>query len=233
MARLRSILIRRPWWHSPALWIAIFVFAALAGALLAANFTAGAEPAVSQRPSFQRETNQPAVQPVQPAPEVTAPVIKEWPKTQVQWQRVAQPAGVTPFTKIDDGFYAGTSQNSQAGSEPTPEGTAFAKRILPQLEGATAILVGAARDPVDKSVVLVSIMAGDKKIVGLGYLLISVDGETSWHRLNLPPEVNPRTGASAVRVTADRENIYPVVRDSNVAEEWYGTIIKRSGLYSP
>jgi hypothetical protein len=174
---------------------------------------------------------QPVAQPVQPAP-VVAPV-KEWPKAQVQWQRVAQPAGVTAFTKIDDGFYTGTDQNAQAGASPTAEGTAFARKILPQLEKATAIVVAAARAPTDKNVILVAILAGDKKIVGPGYLLISVDGGTSWHHLNLPAEVSPHSGTSAVRITQESDNVYPVVRGSNVAEEWYGTTIKRSGLSAP
>jgi hypothetical protein len=157
MARLRSILIQRPWWHSPAFWIAILAFAALA-AMLTANYTVWSNPAVPSLPSLQRAIDQPfdsaQGKPVQPAPKV-APVVPHlnWVKIgqarngnevlalPIPWDRVVTdrgtaniPEGANPVLDCIRSLRGNYDLLPPAGYKPAAEARAYL------LEGKTVIL---------------------------------------------------------------------------------------------
>lgn len=170
----------------------------------------------------------------QTAPAV--PVIKEWPKVEVQWREILPTPGTSLFAPIQgDGFYTGTQTvpipgdpNGGRTSRATPEGFAFIATILPQLKEDS--LVAAARDSVDKNIVFVSITGYDNQRDLRPYLLISLDGEKSWHELNLPPILGPAVGSGGVRVKAEGDSIHLIAADNTVAEKWWATTIKKNGL---
>jgi hypothetical protein len=112
MATIKDVFVRRPWWHSPAFWIAIVVLAAVA-AVLSANATAWNNHAVPSLPSSQRETNRPAVVPAVPNPQVpavVAPVVPAWPRV-VVWQEI--PSGSIPAEKFS--FVPGATIRTELG----------------------------------------------------------------------------------------------------------------------
>lgn len=187
MAHWRQVLVRRPWWHSPVLWIAIVVAFALSGTLTA-NFTVWNKPAVPSLPSFQRETNQPAPSTSSGQAPTVAPVIA--PKIvdyQVVWTEVR---GFNPFTiPVEEGFYNGFMPNevSWSPSDPSsvPKRDVFSWKILPHLtEIGRGSQVAAVRDQNNKDIVLVSILP---VATYPPYVLLSVNGEKSWCMLNLLP----------------------------------------------
>jgi hypothetical protein len=234
-------------------WTAILLVAILLIALAVGTFGARGESFLHRVPSGDAPTPAaqvavPAVQRPVAAP-VTNPVIKEWPKVPVVWQQIAQPAGATLFTKIDDGLYTGTTQNA-IGWNSRPEDNVFGEKILSQSSGnMTNFIVGAVRDPTDKNIVFVAIMASDssgtrearlqgkpvtEEMLKLNaYLFLSVDGEKSWYEVNLPPQIDLRVGAAAVRVNVEGNTVHLVTRDNTIAEVWYGAELERSKLPTP
>lgn len=229
MATWKQVLVGRPWWHSPVLWIAIIAVLAISG-VLTANFTVWNNPAVPSFPSLQGEIEQPVAQPVQPEPVVVAPVVVDY---RVVWTEVR---GFDPSTiPVEEGFYNGTfpTTGSWSPSNPNdiPEGDTYAWKVLPHLkEVGRGTIVAATRDHVNKDVVMVSIEPAARY---QPYLLLSVDGEKSWCMLNLLPVYWGGYQQGIVndpRIVAQGEEIHLYGQDARPGYHWWETVVKKSEL---
>lgn len=224
MATLKQVLVRRPWWHSPAFWIAIIVIAALA-ATLSARYTLWDNPTVPSLPSLRQQAN-PVAQPGQQVPVVEAPVAPRVIDYRVTWTEVR---GSDPLTiPVEEGLYNGVN----GYTNPDPEVLAYAWKILPHLEkdGNRFITVSAARSQNARDIVFVGITADNN----FPSILLSVDGEKSWCKLPLLPETmwegRPVGSAAATRVASQGEDIHLYVLDQRPGMHWWTATVKKSEL---
>lgn len=217
--------------HSP--WVGRDrILTALAVVLVAVVATGAIALAVSLLPSAPAQPAQtgvsigsaPSVDTQQTAPEVVAPAVPAVVDYRVVWTEVKDfnPSAIP----VEGGIYnANYSWIDKEG---------YGKKILPYLKGLP-VAVAATRDEHNKDVVLASL---DADRYG-PYLLLSVDGEKSWCRLNLIPitwEGQATNGVTPeeVRVVAEEEEIRLYGRYALGAGPnhlyWWGTIVNKSKL---
>lgn len=175
------------------------------------------EPAVQQVQPVVPAIHQPAAQAVQQVPAVVAPAA---PAPTVVDYRVAwtEVKGFDPFTiPVEEGFYDGYITYSSVKGR-------YAERILPHLK-ELPVAVAVARDEIDKNTVLVALGADRYG----PYILLSVDGETSWCMLNLLPRERGRDAVS-VRVTVRGEKIHLYGQDPRPGNHWWEAVVKKTSL---
>ena len=154
------------------LMVVLMIVGAVVGALaLTTNlFSSSTQVEPKQTVEISVAPVNPVMQETQPEVAVpAAPVVVDY---QVKWTEVQgfDPSTISTEEGIYDAHYSWVGKGG------------YGQKILPHL-GTLPVAVAAARDEVNKDIVLASL---DADRYG-PYLLLSVDGEQSWCRLNLLP----------------------------------------------
>lgn len=238
----RSITPRHlaEWLRSPILWggFILLTVVGLATGYGIVQWVAG--PAPKDLVIVQQSSSVSVTQPVQQVSQnvqenvaPAGPVIVDYHGV---WTEVK--GGFDPSTiPVEDGFYGGAQPyNTSSGINPNdptdiPERTAYAWKILPQLEGKRAvwnksIRVAAARDESNKDIVLLALDADRHG----PYILLSVDGERSFCKLDLLPVDSNGDDAVATRVVARGEEIHLYGQDPRPGSHWWEQVAKKSEL---